>query len=71
MFGLRIDADAIRSASASDEFFRQIPVAPLPRDYQKLVRLKPGEKSVYAQMLGRIPAEESDEEFAAAIEAMS
>jgi hypothetical protein len=68
---LRIDADAIASASPSDDFFRQVPVAPVARDYQKLVRLKPGEKSVYARILGSIPAEESDEEFAAAIEAMS
>ena len=43
---LRIDADAIVSASSRDDFFRLIPTAPVVRDYQKLVRLRPGEKSV-------------------------
>jgi hypothetical protein len=38
------------------------------RDYQKLVRLKPAEESVYGHILGSIPAEETDEEFAEAIE---
>jgi hypothetical protein len=68
---LRIDADAVVSASPRDDFFRQVPTAPAVRDYQKLVRLRPGEKSVYAQLLGSIPAEESDEEFAAAIDELS
>jgi hypothetical protein len=68
---LRIDADAIAMASSSDETFRQMPAAPVRRDYQRQARLKPGEPSVYAQILGSIPAEESDDEFAEAIEAMS
>ena len=68
---LRIDADAVVSASSRDDFFRQVPTAPVVRDYQKLARLRPGEKSVYAQILGSIPAEESDEEFAAAIDELS
>ena len=38
------------------------------RDYRKLARLRPGEPPVYARILGSIPAEESDEEFAAAVE---
>jgi hypothetical protein len=67
---LRIDADALATASPTDDFFRRVPSAPVLRDYQKLVRLKPGEKSVYAQILGSIPAEESDEEFEAALAAL-
>lgn len=67
---LRIDADAVVSASSRDDFFRHVPTAPVVRDYQTLVRLKPGEKSVYAQLLGSIPAEESDEAFNAAVLAL-
>jgi hypothetical protein len=68
---LRIDADAVVAATSRDDFFRQVPTAPVVHDYQKLVRLKPGEKSVYAQFLGSIPAEESDEEFLAAVDELS
>jgi hypothetical protein len=69
---LRIDATAIAPASPGDEFFRRVPRAVATRpDYLKTLRLKPGEKSVYAQILGSIPAEESDEEFVAAVEALS
>ena len=38
--------------------------------YQEIARLRPGEKSVYAKILGSIPAEESDEEFEAAVAAL-
>jgi hypothetical protein len=41
------------------------------RDYRKLGRLLPGEPSVYARILGSIPAEESDEEFSVAVEELS
>jgi hypothetical protein len=68
---LRIDADAITLAGVQDEFFRQVPSAPAVSDYQKLVRLRPGEPSPYNRILGSIPAEESDEEFAAAVQAFS
>jgi hypothetical protein len=67
---LRIDADTLVLASPTDEFFRQIPTAPAVVDYHKLVRLRPGEKSVYAEILGCIPPEESDEEFEAAVAAL-
>lgn len=40
-------------------------------DLAQAVRLRAGEPSVYASFLGSIPAEESDEEFAAAVEAFS
>lgn len=68
---LRVDASAIAAASARDDFFRTVPSAALVQDLQRIARLRPGEKSVYARILGGIPAEESDEEFAAAVEAMS
>jgi len=68
---LRIDADAIELASPSDESFRQVPVAQPRKDFQRLARLKPHEESAYARLLGSIPAEESDEEFTAAVEALS
>jgi hypothetical protein len=68
---LRIDADAIEMALPSDESFRHVPVAQPRKDFQRLVRLKPREESAYARILGSIPAEESDEEFRAAVEAMS
>ena len=68
---LRIDADAIAAAGAQDDFFRTVPKAVVERDYRKLGRLRPGEPSVYARILGSIPAEESDEAFAAAVEELS
>jgi len=48
-----------------------LPTGVLDRDFAKLAQLRPGEKSVYARILGSIPGEESDEEFAAAVEALS
>ena len=68
---LRVDADAIGLAGAQDEFFRKVPVAPTAPDYSVLARLRPGEKSPYDRILGSIPGEETDEEFAAAVEALS
>lgn len=68
---LRIDADAIAAASSADEAFRRIPLGQVRRDYQRMSRLKPAEQSVYARILGSIPAEEPDDEFAKAIEALS
>lgn len=68
---LRIDADAITFASAQDEFFRQLPAALTAPDYEAITRLRPGEKSPFGKILGSIPAEESDEEFVAAVEAFS
>ena len=68
---LRVDATAITAASSRDDFFRTVPSGALVQDLQRIARLRPGEKSVYARILGSIPAEETDEEFAAAVEAMS
>jgi hypothetical protein len=67
---LRVDADAIALASSQDEFFRRIPSAVAQRDYRKLARLRPGEKSAYAQLRGWLPGDESDEEFDAAVIAL-
>jgi hypothetical protein len=69
---LRIEADAVAPASVQDDFFRQLPVAvPVGQDYTAAARLRPGEKSAYAALKGSVPAEESDEEFAAAVEELS
>ena len=68
---LRIDADAIAPASLQDNFFRETPTASVLKEAIKAARLRPGEKSAYAAILGAIPTEESDEEFAAAVEALS
>jgi hypothetical protein len=67
---LRVDADALALASAHDEFFRRVPTAAARRDYHKLARLKPGERSAYAQLRGWLPADESDEEFNSALVAL-
>jgi hypothetical protein len=59
-------------ATVQDDWFRQLPIAvPLVHDHLASARLRPGEKSVYATICGAIPAEESDEEFAAAVEEFS
>jgi hypothetical protein len=68
---LRVDADAIALAGAQDEFFRQVPEARSATDFSARARLRPSEPSVFARILGSIPAEESDEEFAAAVEELS
>jgi hypothetical protein len=64
---LRIDAEAIAPASSRDEFFRGIPTGVVQGDYHKLARLRPGEKSGYAQLRGSLAGGESDEEFQAAL----
>lgn len=69
---LRIEADAVAPASAQDDFFRQLPIAvPVGHNYAASARLRPGEKSAYAALKGSVPAEESDEEFIAAVEELS
>jgi hypothetical protein len=67
---LRVDADAIVSASSQDEFFRRVPSGVARRDYHKLARLKAGEKSAYGQLRGWLPADESNEEFDTAVIAL-
>lgn len=64
---LRIDADAIALAGVQDEFFRKVPEAQVLRDVTIAARLRTGERSGFARIFGSIPAEESDEEFAAAV----
>ena len=68
---LRIDADAITEASSKDEFFREVPIAPVVEEAARSARMRPHEASAYAAILGSIPAEESDEAFAAAVEELS
>jgi hypothetical protein len=40
-------------------------------NYSELIRLDPGEESRYAKIMGAIPNEESDEEFAKAVDELS
>ncbi len=68
---LRVDADAIAYSSVQDEFFRQVPDALTSPEFPPPTRLRPGEKSPFSRIFGSIPAEETDEEFAAAVEALS
>ena len=68
---LRVDVQAIGMATAADDYFRVLPSGRVQADAARLARLRPGEGSAYARILGRIPAEESDEDFLAAVEALS
>jgi hypothetical protein len=68
---LRIDADAVAAAGACDVGFAVVPRAARVGDIKRKMLLKPGEVSAYRELLGSIPPEESDEDFAAAVEAMS
>lgn len=68
---LRIEADALALASTNDDFFRHAPVAAARTDIARATRLRSGEPPVYATFLGSIPPEETDEEFAAAVESLS
>lgn len=68
---LRVDADAIRDASAGDSSFSTIPMPEVHRNYQKAAAtVRPGQKP-YASIFGLIPGEESDEVFAAAVAELS
>ena len=68
---LRVDADAIRDAGTSDASFSTLPLAEIRRNYQKAAAtVRPGQKP-YASIFGLIPGEESDDEFAAAVEELS
>jgi hypothetical protein len=68
---LRLDVQAIAAAGPADEFFRALPVAQAQRDLGRALRLRAGEASPYERIFGRIPGEESDEAFLAAVEALS
>lgn len=69
--GMGIEADALLPAPGQDEFFRDVPKALAMPDYESMVRLRPGEVSPYRRILGVIPAEGSDEEFARLVEEFS
>lgn len=60
---LRIDADAIAAAGARDSYFSNMP---LPGKAEGQPWTRPG-TSPYKELLGMLPAEESDEEFAKAV----
>jgi hypothetical protein len=64
---LRVDADAIRDASAGDSSFSTLPLPEVRRNYQKAAAtVRPGQKP-YASIFGLIPGDESDEVFAVAV----
>jgi len=68
---LRIDADAIREAHAEDASFSKLPLPELRRNYPKeIASVRPGMKP-YASIFGLIPGDESDEEFAVAVDEIS
>ena len=68
---LRIDTDAMTLATGQVDPFRRMPVAMPKVDFARTARARQGEPAPYASFLGSIPAEESDEDFARAIESMS
>ena len=68
---LRIDVDVLAPATAGDDFFRHAPIAQSNLDLLRAARLRVGEPSAYAGFLASIPAEESDEEFANAVDELT
>lgn len=68
---LRIDADAIAPAAEADAAFATLPIAVPASDIQRAMRLRAGEPSPYAAFLRSVPAEETDEAFADAVQALS
>lgn len=68
---LRVDADAIREASAADVAFSARPLPEWRRDYEKEVRCFPEERTPYASIFGLIPGDGSDDDFAMAVDEIS
>jgi hypothetical protein len=68
---LRVDADAIREATAADAVFSVIPLPEARRDYQREALAVRRGQMPYASLFGLISGDESDEEFGAAVEEMS
>jgi hypothetical protein len=68
---LRIDAKTVAPAVVQDDFFRQLPeaYAGAPSGFEPVARSTTA-KSPFARLLGAIPAEESDEDFQAALESL-
>ena len=68
---LRIDTDAIREAGPKDDSFSVIPVPELRRNYQpEAVSARPGQQP-FTSIFGMIPGDETDEEYTAAVNALS
>jgi hypothetical protein len=64
---LRIDADALGAQTAADRFFATVPVPTGGKlDVRSLLR-EQGRRGGVSAMLGKVPAEESDEDFLAAV----
>lgn len=68
---LRVDAEAIAEATSGDSFFSVVPQPETRRDYvPEVVRVRPSQ-TPYTTIFGFVPPEESDEDFAAAVEELS
>ncbi len=68
---LRIDAESIDEASADDLFFSTLPLPEIQTDYQAMVSSSRPSQSPYSSIFGTIRGDESDDEFAAAVEELS
>jgi len=68
---VNIHANAIREASRSDAAFSALPLRERRRNYQReIASVKSGQKP-FDTIFGMIPGEESDEDFIAAVQALS
>lgn len=67
---LRVDADVIAEAGRGDSYFSTLPLPGVQGDYAAAAKVRPGH-SPYRDLLGSIPADESDEEFARLVEEFS
>ena len=68
---LRVDIDVIALATATEVAFAYVPQAIPIADLARSMRLRPNDAPTYSTFLSSVPAEESDDSFAAAVEAMS
>lgn len=64
---LRIEADAIRAATGSDDFFRKLPVPSARQTEQRHFHRPQGPQTGANAIRGRWPGEESEEEILAAL----
>ncbi len=67
---LRIDAEAIDHAGPNDEFFSTLPLPDFRRDYTLEASRGRPSQTPHGAIFGFLPGDESDHEFAAAVEAL-
>lgn len=68
---LRVDAEELRPASASDRFFSRIPIPGRRRLDVKNILREQSHKRGLAAIMGKWPGDETDEEVAAALQELS